>query len=446
VVRAVFALVLSSAVVVAATSTGVRLALDDPQPNRAGLTWAGRVFTSKEEFASFLYARGASYEKWAARHPGAAPWMEDYARPGAPSKPAPGGATAAGRPPATATATEPAGGVDGAWRLVFAALAVAIVLLLLAILRLLRRRRAAAAFAAEWPAFARQRGWSAPSPGARPLHAGSASASPFGRASARVAGALAASVFPARALALSLRRLAGLARRLVRRTLRIFHQLHRELVRWAEAVSSRREAAAHATESEPEAMVIDASAHASAATSVSAREAFGEATPRLESANGARLESEPAVAFGLIASGPVSVPRMSTVHAAALPEPADVRSELVTPITEPPPQSISLDPPSIEPPDSEAPSAAPSPTVVCEIALWRGYVKAQFYARICGDDSVSAIATSPTFRCRSAVPEETEQSVAALTALRDQLIGAGWEPNGRGAAWYARRFTSTVSA
>ena len=42
------------------------------------LEWAHRQFTSKQEFATFLRTRGASYKVWERRHPGAAPW-----RPGA---------------------------------------------------------------------------------------------------------------------------------------------------------------------------------------------------------------------------------------------------------------------------------------------------------------------------------------------------------------------------
>jgi len=38
-----------------------------------GLAWAGRDFTSRRDFESFLTARGARYETWAKRHPGAAP-------------------------------------------------------------------------------------------------------------------------------------------------------------------------------------------------------------------------------------------------------------------------------------------------------------------------------------------------------------------------------------
>lgn len=105
-------------------------------------------------------------------------------------------------------------------------------------------------------------------------------------------------------------------------------------------------------------------------------------------------------------------------------------------------------PPTLAPEahDHEAREAAPTGEVVCEVDFWRGYVKAQFYARVSGDDRLSAIATSPMFRCRSATPEETEASRVALTALIDRLIAEGWEPNGRGRAWYARRFTNRIGS
>ena len=35
-----------------------------------GLVWADRVFTSRQGLAQWLEARGSSYERWAARHPG----------------------------------------------------------------------------------------------------------------------------------------------------------------------------------------------------------------------------------------------------------------------------------------------------------------------------------------------------------------------------------------
>jgi hypothetical protein len=37
-----------------------------------GLVWADRVFTSRQDLAHWLQARGSSYEGWAARHPGVA--------------------------------------------------------------------------------------------------------------------------------------------------------------------------------------------------------------------------------------------------------------------------------------------------------------------------------------------------------------------------------------
>jgi hypothetical protein len=50
------------------------------QQQRTELVWAERAFTSQTEFASFLASKGASYETWAANHPGAAPWEERSAR------------------------------------------------------------------------------------------------------------------------------------------------------------------------------------------------------------------------------------------------------------------------------------------------------------------------------------------------------------------------------
>ena len=38
------------------------------------IAWAGRVFTSKQEFAAWLDRRGGTYATWRERHPGAAPW------------------------------------------------------------------------------------------------------------------------------------------------------------------------------------------------------------------------------------------------------------------------------------------------------------------------------------------------------------------------------------
>ena len=46
--------------------------LQDPPPSE--LLWGGKIYTSREDFAKALRAKGASYEVWAERHPGAAPW------------------------------------------------------------------------------------------------------------------------------------------------------------------------------------------------------------------------------------------------------------------------------------------------------------------------------------------------------------------------------------
>jgi hypothetical protein len=104
------------------------------------------------------------------------------------------------------------------------------------------------------------------------------------------------------------------------------------------------------------------------------------------------------------------------------------------------------EPPSVDAHEPAVPPPFPSREVVCEVAFWRGYVSGQFYAHLRGDDRLSALATSPMFRCRSASPEETEERVAALAALHDLLVADGWEADGNGRAWYARRFTRHVPA
>jgi hypothetical protein len=75
----------------------------------------------------------------------------------------------------------------------------------------------------------------------------------------------------------------------------------------------------------------------------------------------------------------------------------------------------------------------------CEIVLWQGYVKAQFYARPLEEDL--AIATSPAYwSVRGPVVPDDPQATAALDALVETLNEEGWEEAGRGPAWYARRF------
>lgn len=82
----------------------------------------------------------------------------------------------------------------------------------------------------------------------------------------------------------------------------------------------------------------------------------------------------------------------------------------------------------------------------CVVALWRGYVKAQFYARLRGRDE--ALCYSPMFRTwrppwqRGVPMREDAAARAALGALETTLWEYGWERMRRsaGAEWYELRF------
>lgn len=86
------------------------------------------------------------------------------------------------------------------------------------------------------------------------------------------------------------------------------------------------------------------------------------------------------------------------------------------------------------------------PEEQCSIALWRGYVKAQFYAREQGDDR--ALRASPFFPIWHFPWEHSEpldvdpRARAALAALRADLLADGWEPmpRARRTYWYELRF------
>jgi hypothetical protein len=86
------------------------------------------------------------------------------------------------------------------------------------------------------------------------------------------------------------------------------------------------------------------------------------------------------------------------------------------------------------------------PQQQCSIALWRGYVKAQFYARERGDDR--AFRVSPFFPIWHFPWEHSEplevdpRARAALVALRADLLADGWEaiPRAPRTDWYELRF------
>ena len=86
------------------------------------------------------------------------------------------------------------------------------------------------------------------------------------------------------------------------------------------------------------------------------------------------------------------------------------------------------------------------PTQQCSIALWRGYVAAQFYVR--SRDRDEALGFSQAFRTwrfpwEERKPIERDPSaLAALAALEADLLANRWERmrRARGAEWYELRF------
>jgi len=82
----------------------------------------------------------------------------------------------------------------------------------------------------------------------------------------------------------------------------------------------------------------------------------------------------------------------------------------------------------------------------CRVALWRGYVSGQFYARPQEHDV--ALWVSPSFRTwrwpwrRRGRLEDNPAVLSALRALEAQLMGEGWQRMRRapGSAWYELRF------
>jgi hypothetical protein len=137
-------------------------------------------------------------------------------------------------------------------------------------------------------------------------------------------------------------------------------------------------------------------------------------------------------------SGPAASSGVSELEAEQAAPSADRETALAQPPPEPVPVPLASRPSEAH--RAPAPPTWPSGGVVCEVAFWRGYFNGQFYARIRGEDRLSAVATSPMFRCSSGGPEQTQECLAALAALNDLLAAEGWQPFGRGRAWYAVRF------
>jgi hypothetical protein len=78
---------------------------------------------------------------------------------------------------------------------------------------------------------------------------------------------------------------------------------------------------------------------------------------------------------------------------------------------------------------------------MCEIALWEGYVKSQFYARVMTPEGKEfALACSPLFRVKNPFARD-EVARSAHVHLAQQLLEGGWKPDGRGKYWWELRFT-----
>jgi hypothetical protein len=84
------------------------------------------------------------------------------------------------------------------------------------------------------------------------------------------------------------------------------------------------------------------------------------------------------------------------------------------------------------------------PLQVCEIAVWRGYLTWQFY--VTSQSPLGASYSATSFRARGhAAPEQTDAALRSHAALVEQLIAAGWKPDGRGEHWFSDRFGCPIA-
>jgi hypothetical protein len=79
---------------------------------------------------------------------------------------------------------------------------------------------------------------------------------------------------------------------------------------------------------------------------------------------------------------------------------------------------------------------------ICEVRIFRGYVKFHFYAEVLPSQGQrpAAVAQSPWFRCHGTEPAAAEpEVVAAHDHLLRVLAADGWVRLGRGSEWYSDR-------
>jgi len=84
----------------------------------------------------------------------------------------------------------------------------------------------------------------------------------------------------------------------------------------------------------------------------------------------------------------------------------------------------------------------------CEVRLFRGYLKSQFYATVSPEgERAGAVAQSPWFRRWGVDPSAPQPYVvAARDQLLDLLAADGWVLLAQGREWYSDRFVRRVSA
>jgi hypothetical protein len=375
--------------------------------------WGGSTHRSPAELSSWLEARGASYERWALLHPEAAATLEG--RTGAPLVSLP-------LPLATEGVRTTEEGSRTVLLAILSVLAIGVVVALL-----VARRRTVSAWA--------QVVWGAAVPrlsllreaGCRSWEAAVGACRAGGRTTVDALARAAVSAAP------QLRAAAGCWAELGRRAL------------------VRLDSAARAGGSRLRAAVSAAPQLRAAAGSWA--ELGWRALVRLDSAaraGGSRLRA----AHGLLSARWARRPRRRRRAPAATgpgkiplsPAPVVVGPDDGVPAlapASPPPAELPEMPPEPEP-EEPAPEQEPEPAVQvlaggerCEIRVWHGYVKSQFFALNGGD---GALASSPLFRRAGDVPAQSPAVLAAHEELVRQLVESGWEPDGRGDCWYAHRF------
>ena len=154
-------------------------------------------------------------------------------------------------------------------------------------------------------------------------------------------------------------------------------------------------------------------------------------------------------AAGLGVTGNPAEPEDVEAVSITEPEPEPAESEEAAPaFTASSEAELQQTPVEPEPaPEVEAPApVASEPT--CQVAYWRGYRKAAFYARAFDEEGLEvALAESHSFKARgNGVPERTEQAVAAYEALLAQLANDGWEPIGGTDNWFGQTLRLRITA